>query len=178
MNDTDNQQKRLMDINSLAGIIEGEGCFTIQIRDNRGTKSYTPLVQITNTNPLIILKAAKIMKELGLPRYIYLQKQGDYKLCYRIVSLGIKRVKHVLDVIAPYIECRRDQLETLRSFVESKLSHARQALLTSIEQEALDKLRQLNRPYLFSETARMPQELSEMLQSDLSGDTKTAPAVA
>jgi len=174
MNDIDNQQKRLMEIGWLVGIIEGEGCFTIQKRQNKKSMSYTPLIQITNINPEIILKASRIIKELQIPCYIYLQKQGDYKLCYRIVTLGIMRVKKFLDVITPYIECRQEQLQTLATFVNSRLSRSRGEELNDTELEAISNLSKLNRPYLFSETARSPLEIPEKIQSELAGNSKVA----
>lgn len=190
MNDTDNQQKRLMDLGWLSGIIEGEGCFCIQITNGGKNKNYSPLIQITNTNPLIILKAARIIKDLGLPAYVYLQKQGEYRLCYRVVAFGLKRVKKFVDFIAPFIECRKEQLEAMREFVNEKLSHPVQSGLTEKETRALETLQRLNRPYLFSETSCSPQEIELLsiaqgikakeylakIKSDLHGDMQAATA--
>lgn len=172
MNDTDNQQKRDRDFGWLIGILEGEGCFTIQSRKNRNSTSYTPLIQITNTNPDIILKAKRILADLKIPCYIYLQKQGHYKLCYRIVTLGIMRVKKLLDTLLPYIECRTDQAGTLMAFVDSRLGKPRGAEISDLESNWIDRLHQLNRPYLFSETARSPLEIPEKIQSELAGNSK------
>lgn len=175
MNDTDNQQKRNADkdLGWLVGVLEGEGCFTIQQRKNKHSTSYTPLVQITNTNPDMILKAKRILTELKIPCYIYLQKQGDYRLCYRVVTLGIKRVKRLLDILEPHIECRSEQARSLQKFVNSRLSRPRGAELTYNEFCSMDKLARLNRPHLFSETARS-QRIPAKIQSELPGNGKAA----
>jgi hypothetical protein len=169
MNDTDNQQKRLMDIGWLAGIIEGEGCFSLQKKVNRTNTSWTPLIQITNTNQEIIQKSQRIIKDLGLACYVYVQAQKKARICYRVVTLGLKRVQRFLDVIEPHIECRKEQLECLKIWVDSRISRNRGAELNDIEKFAMDRLSRLNRPYLFSETLRLPQE-TEMIKSDLHGD--------
>jgi hypothetical protein len=177
---TDNQQKRLMDktytqqqlldIGWLSGIIEGEGCFSLQKRANRAKTSWTPLVQITNTNPLIIQKAQRIIKDLGLTCYVYTQAQKRTRICYRVVTLGLQRVDKLLEFIEPYIECRPDQLSCLKIWVKSRLSRERGAEINEIEQFMMDSLSRLNRPYLFSETNTLASESSEMIESDLNGD--------
>ena len=177
MNDTDNQQKRFMDIGWLVGILDGEGCFSLQKTSGwKGTKypSSSPLIQITNTNPLIILKASKIIRELGLASRVYLQKQKECRLCYRIVVIGMKRVQRFLEFMLPYMECRREQAETLMKYVESRLSKGIREPYNQYEQELSDTLAKLNRPYLFSETVRIPQETAEKIQSELSGNSEAA----
>lgn len=179
LSDTDNQQKRLTDVGWLAGILEGEGCFSLQRKINGTKLSLTPLVQITNTNLLIIDKAQRIVKDLGLACQVYVQKQRAARICYRVVVLGMKRVKRFLDVIDPFIECRREQLECLKAYVNLRLSKAPKAPLERDELELLNKLHVLNRPYLFPETARLPLPTVEMIQSVLRGDTQaTQVAVA
>lgn len=152
VDDTDNQQKRLMDLHWLAGIIEGEGCFTVQRKLNRNKPSYTPRIQITNTNLLILNKAERIIKENGLTSFFYLQKQKDCRPCYVVIVLGLKRVKRFIDVIDPFIECRRPQMETLQKYIEGRLSKPEKSPLDEQDLALADQLYRLNRPYLFSET--------------------------
>ena len=177
MNETDNQQKRFMDIGYLIAIIDGEGCFSLQKTSGWKGKRYpscSPLVQVTNTNPLIILKTARIIKEFGLACRVYLQKQSGHKLCYRVVVLGMKRVQKFLDFIMPYMECRVDQASTLQKYVDSRLSKGIREPYNEYEQHLSDTLARLNRPYLFSETVRMPQDIAEKIQSELTGNSKAA----
>lgn len=163
-------QQRLIDIGWLAGIIEGEGCFTLQKRANRAKTSWTPLVQITNTNPLIIQKAQRVLKDLGLGCYVYTQAQKRYRICYRVVTLGLKRVQRLLQVVEPYIDCRKEQLESLKVWVNSRLSRERGAEINDLEQFVMNRLSQLNRPYLFPETNTLASVDSEKIESDLHGD--------
>lgn len=176
MNEIDNQQKRLMDISWLAGILEGEGCFTVQTRTivpkRKGgmrMPSYTPLIQVTNTNELIIEKTQRIMKELGIGCYVYLQKQSGYRSCYRVVVLGLKKCQTFLNIMKPYIECRKPQADCLDAFIQARLQVVRGTPFGRTETIAIEQLKKLNRPYLFSETERLPLEMAK-IQSELSGD--------
>jgi hypothetical protein len=152
--DTDNQQKRVtdLDLGWLAGIIEGEGCFYLQATHNRKQTAYSPQIFITNTNERIIAKAERIIKALGLACYIYLQKQGSYRNCWKVAVMGMKRVQRFIHILYPYIECRREQLECLKTFTEERLSKIRTAPYGEKELWAIECLHKLNRPYLFPET--------------------------
>lgn len=160
MNDTDNQQKRLMDIGWLAGIIEGEGCFSLQgwKAGKRTQRSASPLIQISNTNPLIIQKAQRIIKDEGLPCYVYAQLGKRVTACYRVVIMGLKRAQKFLNFIIPYLDCRKDQAEFLQKWTDSRLSRPPRSPWNDFETFCADQLCRLNRPYLFSETKCLPLE--------------------
>lgn len=107
---------------------------------------YYPSINISNTNHLIIDKAQGVIKSLGIPcTVIYkLKKHIKNKSYWSLDIRGIKRVKHALDILLPYIECRRPQAKTLYKYVSSRLEKPGKAPIDSQEFEWLNQLKELN----------------------------------
>lgn len=143
----DNQQERqVFDIGWLIGIIDGEGSFMIGKIKRRTTVDFYPLINISNTNYLIIEKAQSVIKSLGLTcNVMYKPKKHIKRKHYWALNVqGLKRVKAFLDVIFDYLECRKPQASTLRQYVESRLAKPSKSPIALDELELINQLRELN----------------------------------
>ena len=162
-------ERRSFDIGWLVGIIDGEGCFTLNVKNTSLGKGYYPTVQITNTNDAIIKKAADVFRELGIAPYIYTRMPKTGKVYFRLEVAGLKRVKRFMDVFGPLFECRRHQCDTLRKYVDLRLSKTSHAPLTEAEHRLADELKQANNRTRESSETNTPDPLpgAEMIESAL-----------
>ncbi len=143
----DNQQERMMnDLHWLVGIIEGEGCFSLNVKQRYGkiTKAYFPTVQITNTNMKMIIEIKRILSQIGLTYYFHacLPKNGNPY--YRIEIAGAKRVKRFLDLIFPLFRCRYQQAKLLLDYVNLRLHKSNHAPIGEEEHNLANNLYELN----------------------------------
>lgn len=128
----------------LIGILDGEGCFTLNAKGDWKNRAYFPVIQITNTNLLIIQKAKRIIEKI--PVGVYLESKvpsNGNKTYYRLNIQGMKRVNTFLKWSIPFMECRVEQAKTLFAFTESRLLNERKPT-TEEETQLVLKLRTLN----------------------------------
>lgn len=160
----DNQQERTMnDLNWLVGIIEGEGCFTLSVKQRYGkiNRAYFPMIQITNTNVEMMVKLKEIFTNLNLVYYFYAQLPKTGIPYYRLEVGGIKRIKRFLDLTLPLFRCRYQQAGALLEYVNMRLNKANNAPIGQEEHDIAKRLYELNGKHknssLSSETIRKAQ---------------------
>lgn len=126
MKTMDNQQESLLWW--LGGIIDGEGCITINHhRLHKGmpreTLLFKPVIAITNTNKLLIETCQKILTDNQIPFWVsYREKQKKGNLpvwCIRIE--GIKRCIRAINILSMYIIAKKNQSLLLKEFCERRL---------------------------------------------------------
>lgn len=109
------QERRTFQLGWLVGLIEGEGCITLNrsgvTKTNFGTK-ISPYLSITNTNDKLMQKAVEVIKSLGLPFHLTMRKG-----VIRIEIWGQGRVKKWLEMISPYLVGKRDQADLILKFI-------------------------------------------------------------
>jgi len=124
-----NQQESLgsFDLGWLVGVIESEGCLTIQHRirpDRHG--HYTPLITVSNTNPQMIEKLDRLLT-LGRVghhvRWWSVEHLSRYnrrvKKPQAVVTVwGYGRVRAMLDLVGPQWQCRGEEAQVLREFID------------------------------------------------------------
>lgn len=143
----DNQQERLTnDLHWLAGIIEGEGCFTLSVKNRYGkhNRAYFPMIQITNTNMGMIVKIKAILSEIGIAYYFYAQLPKKGNPYFRVEIGGLKRVKRFLDLMIPCFRCRSEQAKTLLEYSNLRLGKDTNSPLGQQEDCIAMKLYDLN----------------------------------
>lgn len=144
----DNQQVTDFDLGWLVGIIDGEGCFSLNESNSWGGR-YTyilPAVYIVNTKDSIIDKAASILKRLNIPHYVQVMTRAKHqKPAKRLNINGFKRVQKFLEVLASYFETRKDQVQCLVKFIALRLTKDEAAPLAVEEWEIYHELRELNK---------------------------------
>lgn len=163
----DNPQERLaFDLGWLVGIIDGEGSFMILTRTKGDLISAFPCINIDNTNLLIIERAQRIIKELGLACYVQFKPKKVGKNSWSLQVRGVRRVASFLEKVGPFFECRAAQARLLQRYVQSRLGRpkgGKGARLNEYELEIMGDLRELNRSrHESSETIRSALQAAQV----------------
>jgi len=165
----DNQQERLTnDLHWLAGIIEGEGCFTLSVKNRYGkhNRAYFPMIQITNTNTDMIVKIKEILSEIRIAYYFYAQLPKKGNPYFRVEIGGLKRVKRFLDLMIPCFRCRNKQARVLLEYSNLRLSKATNYPLGQQEDDIANKLYELNGKHKNSSLSSETTRRTELVKSD------------
>ena len=133
-----NQQERLLCW--LGGIIDGEGCITINHhRLHKQTKKetllFTPIVAITNTNKILIDKSCEILTDNNIPYHVQFQPSsqvekfksssgGKRKDRWYIQVVGLKRVARTLNILGSYIIAKKPEASLVKEFCDKRLGLA------------------------------------------------------
>lgn len=141
----DNQQERLA---FLAGLIEGEGTITIQRSNKRknGKQTILPVVQIANSNAVLIEFTVKTLQEIGASPYVY-WKQHSIKTHAPSATVhlgGYNRVGAFLRMITPYLVSKRQQAETVLAMCERRCNLPKNTPYADADFDAVEIVRQLN----------------------------------
>jgi hypothetical protein len=113
----DNQQERLL--HWLGGFIDGEGCFGIYRKNEAGKIFHYPILDIVNTNPLDIDRAADIIKR-HTGCHIDCKADGINRPKWSLRVLGFKRMRQLLPVIIPYLHGKQEEAQLLLEFCSSE----------------------------------------------------------
>lgn len=160
-------ERRSFDLGWLIGLIDGEGCFTLnKKRSSAGATYYFPTIQITNTNVLIIQKVLRIVHEMGVGCYNYSRVPKVGKVYHRIEICGLKRVKRFMDEVGDLFECRRSQSDLLRQYVELRLSKDVRAPVGQEERDIAALLTQANEKSTESSETNTPSVLTAKWHDD------------
>lgn len=116
----------------LGGIIDGEGCITINWKYWKNRPPYYekkyflffPLIIITNTNRKLIEKCQEILQTFNIPFWItYKEKgKGRRKPCWWVIIKGLKRCIKALNLLVPYIIAKQEEAKLVKRFCELRLS--------------------------------------------------------
>ena len=109
-----NQQATDAELGWMAGIIDGEGWLGMCVgaeqayRPTHHTRQYSVTVDIkvTNCDPEIIVKAAQIMRKIGVNPYIrqpHVELKVNHKPHYEVSVHRMGPVKRVIDAVLPYL---------------------------------------------------------------------------
>jgi hypothetical protein len=113
--------RREVDLAWLAGIIDGEGCLSVDLKKADNGKSYLmPKVRIINTDVRMIQKCARIYVELGVVFYYNInKKRRDHWLDQTaiIISSQGSSVK-VLKAIMPHLANKQEIAGVMLSIIE------------------------------------------------------------
>lgn len=123
----DNQQATLTteDLAWLGGVIDSDGCLSLSLRKRKsGSLQYRAEVVISNCDPFFIEEASRILGLAEIGHWIGWKKphkKRPKRMMGEIRAAGFKRVRTALTVLTPFIRAKKDQAETLLSFVERRL---------------------------------------------------------
>lgn len=89
----------------LAGIMEGEGTFSIYHQRRSDTDQLRACVSLTNTDPGLINKAYEIFKEIGVEMHIheYKNKKGSTRPVYDMQTAKQTNVKTICESLLPFL---------------------------------------------------------------------------
>lgn len=119
-----NPQASLCDLSWLGGIIDGEGCLTLDKRGGKARKQQcvAPVATIVNTDEVLTDKVQEILRKNGVAFHVRVHPQkGEWRRKIEIVVSGIKRVTRFLDLVRPYLVSKAAKADLIRSFCESRL---------------------------------------------------------
>ena len=137
-----------LDLAFLAGLMEGEGCFSLhrRIRTDRRTLrssdappvlNYKTHIAISNSDYRVIEEVHCILDRLEVGHYIQWHGKGLKKgsinpqtgkevkavrAVGQINIFGMKRCKTFLEKIIPYLKIKKDQAECMLEWIERRLS--------------------------------------------------------
>jgi len=111
----------------LAGIMEGEGTFSIyHQKTGDGPKGQLRgSVSVTNTDPFLINRCFDLFKEMGIELFMhsYDNKKGSTKTVYDLQTSKHTYVKIICETLLPFlIGEKKAKAQMLLRFVEGRLS--------------------------------------------------------
>ncbi len=123
----DNQQENLLWW--LGGIIDGEGCITINhhrlhLHTSKETLLFSPTIIIVNTNKVLIDKCQEILQTINIPFYVSFRPSSNpnHKEKWAIVITGIKRCVRALNILSQYLIAKKEEADLVKKFCESRLA--------------------------------------------------------
>lgn len=168
-----NQQETHSDLAWLCGFLDGEGSFTFHRRapwqDQRQT-TYQPEVVFTNTHIASLERVSEILAKYGIGSYITkpnptnIRKHPEWKPARRVLVLGFKRVKKLLDICLPFIFTKREQARVVLEFIILREAKNTRDVYGVEEQVLIEKLHTLNQRGS-SETLRVPSQEDDKVQT-------------
>ena len=137
---------RDVDLAWLAGIIDGEGCFTIYAvtRKDAETPSPSACLTITNSNRLLLLRCKEILDELNI-KYLYHDPKNGYQQGRKVMRIRVKNyssVRKLIELILPFLVGKVDQARIMLEFVS--LAGQRGKLSLQGRTELMTRIKELN----------------------------------
>lgn len=139
----DNQQERPLSLEFLAGLITGEGSFSIGIYTGKYL-AFKPIFQIKMNDVETIDAAHRSFVAHGLP--VYRQKQKD-RGQYTLEARGLKRAKRYTDTFVPLLTGQKKAAaEVLGEYIDHRLTNGRNAWggYTETDVQFVERLRAIN----------------------------------
>jgi len=135
-----------IDLAWLAGIIDGEGCFSIYsvTRKDAETPSPSAYLSITNSNRLVLDQCKKIFDELEI-KYLYNDPKNGHQRGRRVMRIRIKNyssLKRLIELILPFLVGKVDQARVMLEFVT--LAGQRGKLGLESRVELMSRIKKLN----------------------------------
>jgi hypothetical protein len=150
----DNQQeRRVLSLDFLAGLIVGEGCFNLTLvrsvekRPSKGRRgvylSIKPCFKIKMTDLETMKMVFSSFEYYGLPYYRSdSDEAGKGRRSYTAEARGLKRVKKYTDLFLPYLSgSKREAAEFVASFIDKRLSS--RGAWQGYDEEDLDTIERL-----------------------------------
>lgn len=112
---------REVDLAWLAGIIDGEGCLTVDLKMAHNGKLYLqPKVRVINTDVRMIQKVARIYVDLGVVFFYNINKKraAHWKDQTAIVVASQGSSVKVLEAIIPYLANKKVIAETMIAIIK------------------------------------------------------------
>lgn len=134
------------DLAWLAGIIDGEGCFTIYSVKRKDTNNLSPSanITITNSDDLLLHRCKEILEELGVKHYYHDPKNGHQR-GRKVMRLRIKNygsICNLINAVLPYLVSKKEQAALMLEF--ASLAGKRGALVLSQRKAMMEKMQTLN----------------------------------
>ena len=145
----DNQHTLDVDLSWLAGIVEGEGCITLERGGDRrksGNRFLIPTIVIANTNPILILAVRTVLDRIQVHYDIREKKwTNGWKTTIRLRIINQANVGRFLECIRPFMRSKTSQCDLVLSFIKLRKSNREMKIRNHGAEEAMVvEIRKLN----------------------------------
>lgn len=128
------------DLAWLAGFMEGEGSFLIahQRRNKRDAPQLRAGIDVSNTDPALIVKANKIFSDMGVNMHVreYTNKKGSTKPVFQISTARADYVKTICESLYPYLFGeKKARVDLVLNFVNSRLEKKKEEYAPKYSEE-------------------------------------------
>jgi LAGLIDADG endonuclease len=135
-----------VDLAWLAGIIDGEGCFSIYSvsRKDANTPSPSACLTITNSNCLLLNRCKEILGALNI-KYLYNDPKNGHQRGRRVMRIRVKNyssLRRLVELVRPFLVSKADQARIMLEFVS--LAGERGKLSLQGRAELMGKIKELN----------------------------------
>jgi hypothetical protein len=136
-----------VDLAWLAGVIDGEGCFSIYggSRKDAVTPSPAAYLSITNSNSLLLKRCVEIFDELNI-KYLYNDPKNGHQQGRKVMRIRVKNyssLRRLIELILPFLIGKADQARVMLEFVT--LAGQRGKLKSQDRTVLMNKIKELNR---------------------------------
>ena len=105
----------------LAGVIDGEGCFTIYAVTRKDAEAPSPsaCLTITNSNRLLLQRCQEIFDELNI-KYYYHDPKNGYQQGRKVMRIRVKNyssLRKLVEAVLPFLVGKVDQAKVMLDFV-------------------------------------------------------------
>jgi hypothetical protein len=110
-----------VDLAWLAGIIDGEGCFSIYsvTRKDADIPSPSANLTITNSNRLLLGRCKEILDELNI-KYLYHDPKNGHQQGRKVMRIRVKNyssMQSLIELILPFLVGKAEQARVMLDFV-------------------------------------------------------------
>jgi hypothetical protein len=139
-------------VDFLAGLIVGEGCFTLSVNRLKQSKTdwlrITPIFSISMTDFEVMENVAHSFKEYDLPVYLKnisaLNAKRERRPALNIHISGIKRCHRISSFFLPHlIGNKRAAAEVVRDYCEHRLTRHHRGI-SEYDIECIERIRKVN----------------------------------
>jgi hypothetical protein len=111
----------------LAGIIDGEGYIVLTWMNQKEVKKARMRTEIgvSNTDMRMVARISEISHKANIKFYYTLKnpsKRNSKKYAITISILGFRSCKKFLELVLPYLVCKKDQAETMLEYITYRIS--------------------------------------------------------
>ncbi len=136
-----------VDLAWLAGIIDGEGCFTIFSvnRSDAVNPSPSANITITNSNCLLLNRCKEILDEFEI-KYFYHDPKNGHQQGRKVMRIRVKNyssLRRLIELVLPFLVGKIEQARVMLEFVS--LAGQRGKLELNERTELMNRIKELNR---------------------------------
>jgi len=138
---------RDIDLAWLAGIIDGEGCFSIYSVTRKDAKTPSPSANltITNSNCLLLNHCKELLDKLNI-KYLYNDPKNGHQQGRRVMRIRVKNyssLQRLITLLLPFLVGKTEQAIVMLEFVSLAGQRGKLSLHDRIE--LMNKIKKLNR---------------------------------
>lgn len=131
MNETmEDQQVTSHQLAWLAGIMDGEGTFSIIYQGKKYGDAYIARITLSNTDIAMINEILKILDSYEINGHLWKEepRKKQHKAAYHITINKLNKLKKLVELILPYLVNKKPNAEILNRFVSSRLKYKKEPI--------------------------------------------------